>query len=146
MLKNRKRKIYFGLLIILIISIVLVIKARQNSRPSETIRLISPTLGSIQSFISTTGVVEPQNRLEIRPPINGRIEEIKVLEGEKVKIGQTLAWMSSTERAALLDAARVQGEEILKYWQEAYKATPLIAPMDGEVIVRAVEPGHRYSF
>jgi len=40
-----------------------------------------------------------------------------------------------------MDAARAQGEESLKYWQEAYKPTPLIAPIDGEVIVRAVEPG-----
>jgi macrolide-specific efflux system membrane fusion protein len=86
-------------------------------------------------------VVQPQNRLEIKPPISGRIEEVKVLEGEKVKIGQTLAWMSSTERAALLDAARAHGEETLQYWQEVYKPTPLIAPIDGQVIVRAVEPG-----
>lgn len=142
MLQNRKRKIYFSLLLILVIAIVLVIiRARQNSRPAEATREISPTFGSIQSFISTTGVVEPQNRLEIKPPINGRIEEIKVKEGERVKVGQTLAWMSSTERAALLDAARAQGEESLKYWQEAYKATPLLAPIEGEVIVRAVEPG-----
>ncbi len=49
--------------------------------------------------------------------------------------------MSSTERAALLDAARAHGEETLQYWQEVYRPTPLIAPIDGEVIVRAVEPG-----
>ena len=139
--KNRKRKIYFSLLIILVSSTILVIMARQNRPSGETIKVINPSFGSIQSLISTTGVVKPQNRLEIKPPINGRIEEIEVLEGQKVKVGQTLAWMSSTERAALLDAARAQGEETLKYWQEAYKATPLIAPIDGEVIVRAVEPG-----
>ena len=129
------------MLIILVSSTILVIMARQNRPSGETIKVINPSFGSIQSLISTTGVVKPQNRLEIKPPINGRIEEIEVLEGQKVKVGQTLAWMSSTERAALLDAARAQGEETLKYWQEAYKATPLIAPIDGEVIVRAVEPG-----
>jgi macrolide-specific efflux system membrane fusion protein len=79
--------------------------------------------------------------LEIKPPISGRIEEILVKEGQSVKVGQILAWMSSTERAALLDAARAQGEESLKYWQDAYKATLLLSPIDGEVIVKAVEPG-----
>jgi macrolide-specific efflux system membrane fusion protein len=64
-----------------------------------------------------------------------------VKEGQTVNIGQTLAWMSSTERAALLDTARSQGEESLRYWQEVYKPAPLIAPIDGKVIVRAVEPG-----
>jgi macrolide-specific efflux system membrane fusion protein len=77
----------------------------------------------------------------MKPPINGRIEEILVQEGDAVKKGDIVAWMSSTERAALLDAARSKGEEAVKYWEEAYKATPLIAPIDGDVIVRAVEPG-----
>jgi membrane fusion protein, macrolide-specific efflux system len=49
--------------------------------------------------------------------------------------------MSSTERAALLDAARNRGAEELAYWKEVYKTTPLVAPISGEVIVRAVEPG-----
>lgn len=140
-MKNKEWKVYLGLLIVLVISITLVVKIKKTKTSGEVIREITPVYGSIQTFISTTGTVQPQNRLEIKPPISGRIEEIKVLEGEKVKVGQTLAWMSSTERAALLDAARAQGEESLKYWKEVYKPTPLIAPIDGEVIVRAVEPG-----
>jgi macrolide-specific efflux system membrane fusion protein len=140
-MKNKKWKIYLGLLIVLVISITLIIRIKQNKTPGEVTREISPSYGNIQIFISTTGTVQPQNRLEIKPPISGRVEEILVKEGEKVEIGQTLAWMSSTERAALLDAARSQGKEVLKYWQEVYKPTPLIAPIDGEVIVRAVEPG-----
>ncbi|MBU2541680.1 MAG: efflux RND transporter periplasmic adaptor subunit [Candidatus Omnitrophica bacterium] len=138
---GNKLKIFLSLLIILVISAILIIKVRQNKSSGEVTGEISPSFGNIQNFISTTGVVEPQNRLEIKPPISGRIEEILFKEGEKVKVGQILAWMSSTERAALLDTARAQDEEILKYWQEVYKPTPLIAPIDGEVIVRAVEPG-----
>ena len=141
MMKNKKWKVYFALLIALVVLVPLILKLRQNKDSDKLVKEINPTYGSIQTFISTTGTVQPQNRLEIKPPISGRIKEIKVLEGEKVKIGQILAWMSSTERAALIDAARAQGEEALKYWQEVYKPTPLIAPIDGEVIVRAVEPG-----
>lgn len=104
-------------------------------------REIKPSLGDIQVSITTTGVVEPQNRLEIKPPINGRIEENYAKEGDIVKTGDILALMSSTERAALLDAARAQGDEAVEYWKNVYKATPLISPIDGEVIVRGVEPG-----
>ena len=64
-----------------------------------------------------------------------------VREGDKVKTGQILAWMSSTERAALLDAARGKGEEALKYWEEIYKPIPLNAPIDGDVIVAKTQPG-----
>ena len=49
--------------------------------------------------------------------------------------------MSSTERAALLDAARARGEAELARWKEVYKATPLVAPLDGTIIARDVEPG-----
>ena len=139
-MKNKRRKISVGLVIAIAILTTLGIRAKKKTT-NPVMREISPAIGTIQTFISTSGTVQPQNRLEIKPPISGRIEKILVREGEKVKIGDTLAWMSSTERAALLDAARAQGEEALGYWREAYKPTPLIAPIDGEVIVRAVEPG-----
>ena len=141
MTKNKKWKVFLVLLLVAVIALALIIKGKKNRPTKEIIKEITPVYGDIQIFISTTGTVEPQNRLEIKPPISGRIEEILVREGEKVKVGNILAWMSSTERAALLDAARSQGEKSLKYWQDAYKPAPLIAPIDGDVIVRAVEPG-----
>jgi len=138
---NKKWKIYLLVFFVLVIMTIVIIKTKQSKVTEQDIKVINPSYGTIQNFISTTGTVKPQNRLEIKPPISGRIEEINVLEGEKVKKGQVLAWMSSTERAALLDAAMAEGKEALKYWQKAYKAAPLISPIDGEVIVRAVEPG-----
>ena len=112
----------------------------KDSSNKEIIREVRPFVGKIEKIISTTGTVLPKNRLEIKPPVNGRIESILVQEGEKVKAGQILAWLSSTERAALLDAARGKGEETLKYWQEVYKAIPLLAPLDAEVIVATTQP------
>lgn len=138
---NKKPMIFLGLLIALFVLTTLVLKMMQGKDSKDGVREISPYYGNIQSIISTTGTVQPQNRLEIKPSISGRVDEIMVKEGEKVKTGQILAWMSSIERAAILDIARAQGEEDLKYWQEAYKPIPLIAPIDGDVIVRAVEPG-----
>ena len=113
---------------------------RKKSAGAELIG-IQPSFVSIATRISTAGTVRPQNRLEIMPPISGRIEQILVQEGDHVKAGQTLAWMSSTERAALIDAARSKGPEALSYWENVYKPAPLIAPIDGEVIVRFIEPG-----
>jgi len=99
------------------------------------------TRGAIRSEIVTAGAVEPQNRLEVKPPIGGRVEELRVSEGDKVAKGDVLALLSSTERAALLDAAAAKGGGETDYWKNVYKATPLISPIDGEVIVRNVEPG-----
>lgn len=112
---------------------------QQNS--VNAVRAISPVTGNIALTVMTTGIIEPQNRLEIKPSISGRIEEILVQEGNHVRTGDILAWMSSTERTALVDAARSRGGETLKYWEEVYKKTPIISPINGEVIVRSVEPG-----
>lgn len=97
--------------------------------------------GDLSVTISASGEVKPQNRLEIKPPMSGRIEQILVREGQKVSQGEVLVWMSSTERAALLDVARSQGPDAFAKWEEAYKPAPLIAPLAGTIIVRAVEPG-----
>ena len=136
-----KAKITFVVLVLLVISVFVVIKIRSKGASSEMINETSPAIGTIQTFISTTGTVLPKNRLEIKPPVAGRIESILVQEGEKVKTGQVLARMSSTERAALLDAAEGQGEETLKYWKDVYKSIPLLSPIDGEVIVATTQPG-----
>jgi macrolide-specific efflux system membrane fusion protein len=138
---NKKRKIMLIIAIVVCLSALLVIVLKQKKSTVASIKLINPEYGTIQTLISTTGTVQPQNRLEIKPPINGRIEEIFVREGDSVAVGKTLAVMSSAERAALLDAARPQGKEQVSYWQEVYKPTPLIAPINGRVIVRGVEPG-----
>ena len=140
-MRNKKIKIIFIVIIALIVIVIAAIKIKGGSSSSEIIKEITPTVGTIETFISTTGTVYPKNRLEVKPPVGGRIESILVKEGEKVKAGQALAWMSSTERAALLDAAEGRGEEVKKYWKEVYKPIALLSPIDGEVIVATTQPG-----
>ena len=137
----KKHKILIMVLVFIAAGAFFMMNKKQSVSEGGAVAEIKPFMGNIHSTIPTTGVVEPQNRLEIKPSINGRIEEILVREGDSVKKGDILAWMSSTERAALLDAALAQGEEAVKYWQDVYRASPLISPINGEVIVRAVEPG-----
>jgi macrolide-specific efflux system membrane fusion protein len=131
------------IIIILAISAAVFIATRKDDKKSagETNNEIMPSKGSITNYISTTGTVQPINRLEIKPAVNGRIEKVLVVEGQKVRKGQILIWMSSTERAALIDAARMQGPEAVQYWEDAYKPIPLISPINGMIIVRAKEPG-----
>lgn len=137
-----KNKLKIIIVIVLIAVAFFFIRSRQNGRQeSVETRIIKPIRGNVSVMVTATGIVEPQNRLEIKPSISGRIEAILVKEGNSVNSGDILAWMSSTERAALIDAARSQGEETLKYWEEVYKQTPIISPINGDVIVRSVEPG-----
>jgi macrolide-specific efflux system membrane fusion protein len=97
--------------------------------------------GDIVVNIQATASVTPENRVEIKPPVGGRMEELLVAEGDAVKEGQIIAWMSSTDRAALVDSARARGPQELARWREIYKATPIVAPLEGSIILRNVEPG-----
>lgn len=139
----RIKKIAVVFIIAIVLSVIGVFLARmkKDKTNGEEVKEITPFIGSIRHLISSTATVLPKNRLEVKTPVNGRIESILVQEGDRVKAGEILAWMSSTERAALMDAARGKGEDSLKYWQETYKAIPLPAPIEGEVIVAKTQPG-----
>ncbi len=117
----------------------------KNKAPTVTYREIKVSRGNLESTIQSTGTVQPENRLEIKPPIAGRVEQVLVDEGDAVKRGQILIWMSSTERAALLDAAHARGPQELKKWEDFYKATPVLAPIDGHVILRSIETGQTFT-
>ena len=71
----------------------------------------------LRRVVDTTGEIQPRNRLDVKPPIAGRLEELLVDEGHKVKKGQILGWISSTERATLLDAALATSREEYDYWE-----------------------------
>jgi len=118
---------------------------KQTGNASPAYREEGVTRGRIEVTVQSTGIVQPRNRLEVKPPLAGRAEEVAVQEGQMVKKGQVLLWMSSSERAALIDAARARGPEEVKRWEEFYRATPVVSPIDGTVISRKIEPGQSFT-
>ena len=97
--------------------------------------------GPLRVTLRESAMIEPEHRLTVTPPIPGRIDTINVANGVAVKQGQVLAWISSTDRAALMDAARAAGGKEIPFWESVYKPAPLIAPLDGHIISTAVVPG-----
>jgi len=97
--------------------------------------------GPMRVTLRESAIVSPEHRLTVTPPIPGRIDTINVANGVEVKQGEVLAWISSTDRAALMDAARAAGGKEIKFWEDVYKPAPLIAPLDGHIISTAVVPG-----
>lgn len=137
-----KSKIFWIIVVVVIAgTIVYVIRYYNRTGKTSSFEPVQVERGNLKVTVLTTGVVQPQNRLEIKSPIAGRIEEVLIREGDSTRKGQIMAWLSSTERAALLDAARAKGSTELAYWEELYKAAPLVVPIDGDVIARNVEPG-----
>lgn len=138
------KKIFIAIIAFLVVAAGAFIFIKKARKP-VSMQEIQPKRGSIAMEFRETGTVNPRNRLEIKPQIGGRIEDILVVEGQKVKKGEIIAWMSSTDRAALLDVARSKGKEELKKWEDTYKPTPIISPIDGFIIARSKEPGQTVS-
>lgn len=134
-----------GLAIILIASFGFYSYKNKSSDKEGTSTPVAVQRGSIKIQILSTGIVQPENKVEIKPPIAGRLDRVLVSEGTKVKKGQILAWMSSTERAALLDAATSRGDKELKEWEEMYRATPVLAPINGMIIQKNFESGQTFT-
>ncbi len=144
-MKMNKRNgiiVLFVIIFVLIAGFFIFIK---NKAPEITYQKVIVKRSDLIQKIQATGVVSPQNRLEIKPPVPGRIDQILVKEGDEVKKGKILAWVSSNERAALLDSVRSQGASEIKKWEELYKPTPVIAPINGTIILRNVEAGQSFT-
>ena len=125
---------------------------KQARAKSETRRLaelspVRPARGVLVTKTQAAGNVEPENRVLVTPSVGGRAEEVLFTEGQVVAKGQILAWVSSSERTALMDSLRTQDSTPAerKMVEEAYNLTPVVAPIAGMVVKRAVEPGQSVS-
>ena len=115
--------------------------AIEASTSGNGIPPVAVELRDIVSANTGTGTVVPSNRVEVKPPIPGRVDQLLVAEGDTVKKGDIIAWMSSIDRAALLDQARSKGAAEVKKWEALLRPTPLVAPISGTIISLPVEEG-----
>jgi macrolide-specific efflux system membrane fusion protein len=142
-----KKKTYFNTTYLILAAVLLAViglaawEAAQWYADRPTYEYLKVERGPLRVTLRETATVQPEHRLTVTPPIPGRIDTINVANGVAVKQGQVLAWISSTDRAALMDAARAAGGKEVAFWEDIYKPAPLIAPLDGHIISTAVVPG-----
>lgn len=122
-------------------------KAKAEARRIAELAAIKPERGILVTKTQAIASVEPENRVLVTPSVAGRAEEVLFSEGQDVAKGQVLAWVSSSERTALLDSLKMKDStpEERKMVQEAYNLAPVVAPIAGMVVKRSVEPGQSVS-
>lgn len=122
-------------------------RAKSEAKRLAELSPVSPSRGALVVKTQATGNVEPENRVLVTPSVSGRAEQVLFSEGQQVKKGQVLAWVSSSERTALLDSLKMKDSspEEKKMVEEAYNLTPVVAPIDGMIVKRSVEPGQSVS-
>lgn len=140
---NKKKQIAAAGILVTIVGLIAYLNVSQKNENITVKNFIEYTVTrqSINVESVSTGVIQPQNRLEVKSSISGRMEKILVKEGDVVQKHQIIAWMSSEDRAALIDAAYSQGPEMRKKWEQIYPATPIMSPIAGTVIMKNFEEG-----
>lgn len=123
------------------------VKAKAEARRVAELMPARPVHGTLVTKTQAAGTVEPENRVLVTPSVSGRAEEVLFTEGMTVQKGAMLAWISSSERTALLDSLKTSETSPAekKMVEEAYNLTPVVAPISGMVVKRAVEPGQSVS-
>lgn len=156
------KKLWIGIIVVIVVVVGFFffrkrITAKSNQSQST---IVEVKRGDIEVKVLSTGTIQPYTRVEVRSPVNGRIDKIEADEGDIVKNGDILAWISSEDRIALIDAARSALESAQKSKDEAaikeaktayeiaekaYKPVPLTNSISGEVINRSGEPGQNVT-
>jgi len=123
------------------------VKAKAEAKRLAELMPFKPVRGKLVTKTQAAGNVEPENRVLITPSVSGRAEEVLFTEGMAVRKGTMLAWISSSERTALLDSLKAEetNAQEKKMVEDAYNLTPVVAPISGMIVKRSVEPGQSVS-
>lgn len=112
-----------------------------GKRQTKNWQYVKVDTAPIRVTVPASGTIEPKNHITIMAPVNGRVDKLLYREGESVQKGAIVAWMSSADRAALLDMAKAQGAAAVKKWEREFRPTPIVTPATGVVIQTRVVPG-----
>src|SRR3954451_23464008 len=72
----------------------------------------SPARGPIVQTVTAPGVVEPVEEAEIASQIVGRVVEVRIKDGDRVKKGDLLVKLDETEARARLDSSSARIERL----------------------------------
>lgn len=126
-------------------------------KPKATVKVVSAARGNMDDLVTATGSFEVLRDEKIKSSIAGKVEEVFVLEGDRVQKGDLVVTIVSEESYAaiagatrLLDQAvtqveRKQAEEALRLAKNTSVSSRVSAPFSGSVIHRFVTEGELVS-
>jgi multidrug efflux system membrane fusion protein len=86
-------------------------KSNQNNQPAGQVqRIVKVTRGDLNLNVSSDGVVQPINKVEIRSKAGGKIVQLNFIEGQYVKQGDLLIIVDQTITKNNLDQAKADLE------------------------------------
>lgn len=103
-LKLSKKKL-IGLFIVVAIFIVVAV-LKINKEPEEIFLTEVAKKGNIEEVVTATGSIRSNNRVEVGAQVDGKITELNVVLGQRVKKGDLVAKIDSTTQENDLEKAK----------------------------------------
>jgi len=110
----KMKRIILGTIILVIVIIVVgrivaskrgvMVVSIEEEIPVEVVKVVK---GDIKEFISYTGDIKAKERIKVYPRISGKIIKKNVVEGDKIKKGQTIALIDRDEPGFKFEPAPV---------------------------------------
>ncbi len=105
---RRRKKIILFFLVIAVIAIIIFFNLQSQREKSIKVMVEKVKRHNLESIISASGEVKPKKNVNISAHIPGRIVKIGVEEGQRVKAGDFLLKLESTQYEANADRDRAQ--------------------------------------
>jgi membrane fusion protein (multidrug efflux system) len=134
-------------------------KGEQSLKKKPGVKIMVLKTRPIVSKIRTTGTVDSRVRTWVNAPSEGTVLSLNVSEGDAVLPGTVIGYVMSTDQQNLLALAQSQYDQSVKAEgndsaaevksakarldaaKSLYKSIPVVCPINGVVITKAVEPG-----
>jgi len=102
-LSSKKKKIFIGVVVGLVVILALVLIFGSNKEKIIEVRTEKVARRNITQVVVGTGTIDAINKVVITPEVTGEIVDLPVKEGQKVKKGQLLIKIKSDQYQAALD-------------------------------------------
>ena len=110
---SRKKKIWLAVAVAVVLAAIVGVNVTRDSRRKTVVQTQKVGRKDLVSVVSASGEVKPTKYVNVSSNVSGRIVELRVKEGDRVKAGQVLARIDSTrfqagerQASAGLEAAR----------------------------------------
>lgn len=110
----KKRRIILGAIILVVVIIIVgrLVASKRGVRtvsieegvPVEVVKVVK---GDLKEIISYTGDIEAKERIEVYPRVSGKIIKKNVVEGDRIKKGETIALIDRDEPGFKFEPAPV---------------------------------------
>lgn len=105
---RKRKRLFLFLLVIAVIAVIIFFNLQSQREKSIKVTVEKVKRDNLESIISASGEVRPKKNVNISAQIPGRIVKIGVKEGQRVKSGDFLLKLESTQYEANADRDRAQ--------------------------------------